>query len=178
LRIDDVRVLVNSWWDADNLANLGFEGDFRHPGHPPDFARAPDAWAAGLAVCEPDPTVVRPGAPAGSRSVRATMPPDWGYLHKDLTFLRAGDQVVVSGWMRGVATGTNTIVAAQIGDGPTWNLATGNNQEVLHPCDGVWRQFQMTYVVPTNPTTTVLGLSGWTPAGAQCWFDDLSVSIQ
>jgi hypothetical protein len=178
LRIDDVRVCIHSWWDNASLANLNFDGQCRHTGPAPTFLRSPDGWLAGLADCEPDPGVLRPGAGVGTRSVRATMPPSYGHFYKDLGSLRAGDQVVISGWMRGVAVGTNTTVAAQIGDGPTWAYATGNNQEVLHPCDGVWRQFNMTYTVPPNHTTTRLGLSGWTPAGAQCWFDDLTVTIQ
>jgi hypothetical protein len=175
VRIDDVRLLVNSWWDNDNLANLDFEGQYRYRGVAPTYLPAPDAWRSSVAACEPDTGTTRPGAAAGSRSVRVGLD-GYGVVYKDLTFLRPGDQVVVSGWMRSVAPGGG--VAAQIGEGSNWSIPTGNNQQVIHYSDGSWRQFTFTYTVPTNVTTTRLGLSGWGPAGTQCWFDDLTVSIQ
>lgn len=178
LRLDDVRLRINSWWDNDNLANLDFEGGFRHTQGAPLHARTPDTWWTSLATCDADAVTIRPGAAAGSRSVRATMPYNYGVFYKDLTFLRPGEQVVVTGWMRGAPTGIGTGIAAQIGDGPNWSLPTGNNQQVIQPCDGVWRPFNLTYTVPQNPTTTRLGLSGWSATGSQFWFDDLTVSIQ
>jgi hypothetical protein len=178
LRVDDVRVRVNSWWDNDNLANLDFEGGYRHLSPFQPSSRAPDAWTSGLAMCDADTGTVRPGAPAGSRSVRATIAPEYGFIYKDLSFCRPGDQVVVSGWMRGLAAGPGTGMAAQVGDGPTWSLPIGNNQQVIHPTDGVWRQFTLTYTVPPNVTFTRVSLSCWNQSGAQCWFDDLSVRIQ
>lgn len=178
VQLDDVRLRVNSWWDNENLANLGFEGSFRHTQGGPLYCRTPDTWWTSLANCEPDTAVVRPGAAAGSRSVRATMPRNYGVIYKDLTFLRPGDVVVVTGWMRGSPTGINAGMAAQIGDGANWSLPTGNNQQVILPCNGLWHSFTLNYTVPPNPTTTRLGLSGWSATGSQCWFDDLTVSIQ
>ncbi len=177
VRLDDVRVQVGSWWEADNLANLGFEWGCRYQGLAPTYWSAPDAWQSYQVHGESDASIVRPAAAAGSRSIRLTLQGPDGSLYKDLTFLRPGDTMVVTGWARGVGGG---LMRANIGDGATFAIV-GFGPNVLTPplpCDGTWRQFQLTYVPPSNPTYTRLYLGCYASAGVQCWWDDLTVEIQ
>lgn len=177
VRIDDVRLLVSSWWEQDNLGNLDFEGGYRFTGQAPGYWPAPDAWASSYVRCEPDASVVRPGAAPGSRSMRMTQLARGSDVFKELSFLRPGDQVNVTGWVRALGQFPGAVAQVVIGDGSTWFAATGNNQIVPHACDGVWRQFNVTYTVPASPSITRIDLGCWDAVGTQCWYDDLTVTV-
>jgi hypothetical protein len=177
-RLDDVRVAVGSWWDADNLANLGFEGACRWPGDAPLWQPAPDAWRNFRVACAVDAAAVRPGAAAGSRSLRASLSSTLGNVWKELTWLRAGDVVAVSGWARGTGGGSANQQVI-VGNGPTFFVvAPPNVFSGPLPCDGAWRQFNLTYTVPPNPSFTRIDLGCFGQPGNDFWFDDLTVTIQ
>jgi len=179
VRLDDYRVQVGSWWDTDNFGNVGFELGYRFSGMAPNYWSAPDAWNSFQVRCSGDTGNVRPGAAPGSRSLRMDLTALNGHVYKDLTFLRHGDTAVVRGWTRGVSPGQGVTQAA-IGDGPNFFvLGLGSNQQTpAMLCDGVWRSFMLTYVVPSNPTYTRLNLACYDVPGTQCWFDDITVEIQ
>jgi hypothetical protein len=179
VRLDDVRVLVGSWWEVDNLGNLDFELGCRTRGTAPLHSATPDAWASYQLDCSPAPGVVRPGS-TGAQSVTAMLQAESGNLYKDLTFLRRGDTAVVRGWVRGVSSNPAANIAAIIGDGPNYHVYQyGPNQHSgPMPCDGAWHQFLLTYVVPVDPTYTRFDLSIYDAPGTQCWFDDVTVEIR
>jgi hypothetical protein len=172
-RLDDVRCQIGSWWDHDNLGNLGFELGCRHQGHVPTYWSAPDCWRSSQLRCEPDASVVRPGAAPGSRSVRCSLQGALGNVWKDLTFLRAGEVIRVTGWVRGVSANSNARMQAIVGNGPNYfqNVAP-NVFSPIFACDGVWRQFTLDYTVPANPIYTHIDIYMNDAAGSQCWFDD------
>jgi len=175
VRLDGFRVHLGSWWDNDNLANLGFQG------LAPTTWTAPDGWRASTVACVADTGNVRPGALPGSRSVRMTLQGAiFGDIRKDLTFLRAGDTVVVTGWVRGVSANSGARAEVIVGNGDTFFVVgLGNNQHSGPlPYDGTWRQFQITYVVPNNPSFTRIDLGSYDVPGTQCWYDDITVSIR
>ena len=180
VQLDDFRVHIGSWWDNDNLGNLDFERGYLFQGQAPSFRTEPDAWRGASVSCAADVTNVRPGAAPGSRSVALTLQGQFGGLSKDLTFLRAGDILDVAGWVRGVTPTGPASAEVIIGNGPTFYVVgLGNNQHSGNiSFNGAWHQFQMTYVVPPNPSFTRmnLGLSG--AVGAQGWFDDITVTIR
>ena len=180
VRLDDIRVQIGSWWDDDNLGNLGFELECRHPGQKPNYWTAPDAWLTYQASCVPDAGILRPGAAPGSRSVRTTLQGSYGNVYKQLTFLRTGETAVVRGWVRGVSANPGANMQAIVGNGPTFYVpGFGPNQHSgAIACDGIWRQFQLTYVVPSNPSYTRIDLGLFDVSGTQCWFDDITVDIQ
>lgn len=179
VRLDDIRVNLGSWWDDDNFVNLGFELDYRDRGAAPTFWSAPDAWRAYQVSCAPEPAILRPGAAPGSRSTKATLQQATGNLYKTLTLLRRGDTAVVRGWARGVSANPNARSAIIIGDGPTYYaLQPPNQHSAALPCDGLWRSFQLTYVVPLNPSYTRLDVYMSDAIGGQFWFDDFTVEIQ
>lgn len=175
-RLDDVRCQIGSWWDHDNLGNLGFELGCRHQGHVPTYWSAPDCWRSSQLRCEPDASVVRPGAAPGSRSVRCSLQGALGNIWKDLTFLRAGEVIRVTGWVRGVSANSNARMQAIVGNGPNYfqNVAP-NVFSPIFACDGVWRQFTLDYTVPANPIYTHIDIYMNDAAGSQCWFDDVTV---
>jgi hypothetical protein len=178
VRIDDIRVQLGSWWEQDNLANLSFEWGCRFRGLAPTYWSAPDAWSSYQAICDSDPTV-RPGAAPGSKSVRLTLQAGDGSVYKDLTFLKPGDTAVVSGWARGIGVDPGAAMQAIVGNGYGFYVLGAPNQHTAPlACDGVWRQFVLTYVVPNNPSFTRIYLGCYDTAGAQCWWDDIAVSIQ
>lgn len=179
VRLDDIRVNLGSWWDDDNFVNLGFELDYRDRGAAPTYWSAPDAWRAYQVTCAPDPAILRPGAAPGSRSTRVTLQQATGNLYKILTFLRGGDTAVVRGFARGVSANPNARSAIIIGNGPTYYALQPPNQHSPGlPCDGLWRSFQLTYVVPSNPSYTRLDVYMSDAIGSQFWFDDFTVEIQ
>ncbi len=181
VRLDAFRVHVGSWWDNDNLANLDFEGAYRFQGQGPTSWSTPDAWRSFLIRCAEDSGNVRPGAAPGSKSMRMTLESGTnGNLWKDLTFLRAGDTVVIRGWSRGVSANAGSGAVLIVGDGSTaFVVGLGNNQvSPLMPFDGIWRQFQVTYLVPANPTFTRIYCAMADVPGTQCWYDDLTVEIR
>tara|TARA_R110002072_G_scaffold243682_4_gene402844 strand:- start:17381 stop:19801 length:2421 start_codon:yes stop_codon:yes gene_type:complete len=176
--VDDLHVQVASWWDNHNLANLSFEAGFRFTGRSPAFWSAPDYWSSTQAQSFADSANVRPGAAAGSTSARIVIDGATGAIYKDIDYLRAGDELVLEGWMRGIiATGPGW-VRAGIGDGLSFWQPSGNNVSTQLPVDGSWQWFSLTYVVPPNPTFTRLNLSAIGSAGMQAWFDDLTVVLQ
>ena len=93
---------------------------------------------------------------------------------------RQGDTAVFRGWVRAISSNPAANIAAIIGDGPNYHVYQyGPNQHSgPMPCDGVWHQFTLTYVVPLNPSYTRLDLSIYDAPGTQCWFDDVSVEIR
>lgn len=179
VRLDDLRVVLGSWWDDDNLLNFDFDGRCRARGRAPDYWPEPDGWRSYQLLCEPDPTNLAPGAPANSQSLRVTLQGPIGNVYKQLGFLRPGDRVSVSGWVR-VPNGS---VQVLIGDGFTFYASTPPNiqstplgaslgwQQVTWPGTGV-------YVVPANPTFTRIDLTCQGPVGSQIWLDQFTVSIQ
>lgn len=180
VRLDGFRVQIGSWWDNDNLGNLGFEGGYRFLGLSPTNGPAPDAWRGQGVFCSADTGSVRPGAAAGSQSTRLTLQGGTGGLLKDLTFLRAGDTVVLRGWVRGVSANAGARNAVIIGNGASFYVVGLGPNQHSGPiaCDGLWRQFQLTYLVPVNPSYTRIFLAFYDVAGSQCWFDDVTVEIQ
>jgi hypothetical protein len=179
LRLDDVRVRLGSWWEADNLGNLDFELGCRYQGVAPTYSSSPDCWNSWSVSSANDASVRRPGS-SGSQSIRTTLQGSYGALYKDLTVLRPGDTVVVRGWTRAVGTSSGAFTQLNIGDGPNFHLngySTNRTTGPL-PADGTWRQFQVTYSPPANPTYTRLYLGWYGAAGAQAWWDDLTVEIQ
>jgi len=175
-RVDDLRCQIGSWWDHDNLGNLGFELGCKHQGHVPTYWSAPDGWRSSQLRCEPDSSVFRTGAAPGSRSVRCTLQGGLGNIWKDLTFLRAGETIRVTGWVRGVSANVNARMQAIVGNGPNYfqNVAP-NVFSPIFACDGVWRQFTLDYTVPANPIYTHIDIYMNDAAGSLCWFDDVTV---
>lgn len=175
-QFDDVRVVLGSWWSDDNFDNLRFEAPLRslHGG----ANGLPDAWDAFQLQCAADAAVVRPGAAAGSRSVRLAGTATVGNLFKVLTFLRAGDRVDVTGWARGTG-GAGSSMEVILGNGVNFYVVSPPNVfSGPLPADGVWRQFTMTYTVPSNPSFTRLDLGCFGPPGSTFWFDDLTVEVR
>jgi hypothetical protein len=180
VRLDDVRVHVGSWWEDDNLLNLDMEMPCRDLGIQPDYLRAPDGWSVYQTSCVSDANVVRPGAAPGSRSVKATLRAASGNIYKNLTFLRPGDRVLLRGWVRGVSPNPGANIQVIIGNGANFYLVGFGPNQHSGPkaCDGVWRQFQMTYLVPVNPSYTRIDLGTFDVAGTEAWFDDITVEVQ
>ncbi|MFY9343243.1 MAG: hypothetical protein WAT39_12175 [Planctomycetota bacterium] len=178
VQLDDMRMLVGNWWEQDNLGNLGFEGLCRDQGLAPNYWVAPDAWYAFQVQCATDAGVTRPGALAGSTSIRMTPTAASGSISKSGTFFRAGESVRVRGWMRGTPTaGAN--MQAVVGNGAGFAVvAPPNVFSGPQPCDGVWRQFDLTYVVPTSPSYTRIDLGATNLTGVQVWYDDVTVKVQ
>lgn len=179
VRLDGIRIHIGSWWDADNLANLDFEGGYRFQGHAPTYLPMPDAWQGSRVRCAADAGNVRPGALPGSRSASMTLQGQFGGVSKDLTFLRQGDSVVVGGWVRGVSANAAAHAEVIIGNGQTFYLVGfGNQHSGPIPFDGAWHHFQLTYLVPANPSFTRIDLGLYDAAGTQGWYDDLTVEIR
>jgi hypothetical protein len=175
--LDDVRVQIASWWEDDNLANLDFEGEVRNQGTTPAAASAPDFWTAFQCRTETTATITRPGAGAGSRAVQVSPTSSLCNLSKSLSFLRAGDRVRFTGWVRGTPA-TAGRISALVGNGVNFFVVAPPNVfsgPIL--CDGTWYQFDITYVVPNNPSFTRLDVSARNMAGATVWFDDFRVEI-
>jgi hypothetical protein len=179
VRLDDVRVHIGSWWDFDNLANLDFELGCLYQGAAPLHSAAPDAWRGYRLDCTPAPGVVRPGS-TGAQSICGTLQAESGNLTKVLSFLRRGDTAVVRGWVRGVSSNPAANIQAIVGDGPNYYVYQYGPNQHSGPlaCDGAWRQFTLTYVVPINPSSTYIDLSIYDAPGTQCWFDDVTVEIR
>ncbi len=177
-RLDDLRIVLGHWWSNDNFDNLQFEGSLRSLGGGGGAVGAPDAWEAFQSTCAADAGVVRPGAAAGSRSLRLVSGANVSNLFKAWTFLRAGDVVAVTGWARGTG-GAGAAMEAIIGNGPTFYVV-GPPNVFSGPlaADGVWRQFTLTYTVPNNPSWTRLDLGCFGPPGSTFWFDDLTVEVR
>lgn len=175
VRLDDVRVQIGSWWDYDNFANLDFEQPCRHGGHVPTYWQAPDCWRTFQVRCEPDAAIVRPGAPNGSHSVRMQLQAGNGNIGKDLSFLRAGDRLVVNGHARGLSTTPGAYVQALVLDGTTGVLLQATP---ILACDGLWRTWSLNCLMPANPTYVRLLLTCFDAPGSSCWFDDLTVEVQ
>ena len=98
-------------------------------------------------------------------------------LSKSLSFLRAGDRVRFTGWVRGTPA-TAGRISALVGNGVNFFVVAPPNVfsgPIL--CDGTWYQFDITYVVPNNPSFTRLDVSARNMAGATVWFDDFRVEI-
>jgi hypothetical protein len=179
LELDHMRVQVGNWWDADNLGNLAFEMGCRYQGAAPNYWPVPDCWSGSQMQCESDGAVVRPGAAAGSRSIRGLAIGSSANLWKNLTFLRAGETVTVRGWVRGVASSPSASVQVIVGNGATFfQVQPPNVFSTPFPCNGAWNSFVITYTVPNNPTYTRLNLALNNGDGGQCWFDDMEVTIQ
>lgn len=177
-RLDDFRVAISSWWDEDNLGNLGFEGLYRDQGAAPTYAAAPDCWRSFRVAGAADAATLRPGAAGGSRSLQGTLLGSSGNVYKILTWLRAGDVVQVSGWARGTGGGTANQQVI-VGNGPNFFVVAAPNVfSGPLPSNGTWQQFSLTYTVPTNPSYTRIDLGCFGQPGNQFWFDDLTVTIQ
>jgi len=178
VQLDDFRVVLGSWWDQDNLANLDFEGQCRDRGFAPDYWRAPDGWTAFQLRSEPDPTVTRPGANPGSQSLRVVPTHPSANIGKVLTFFRAGESVRVRGWVLGTSTaGANIQVI--VGNGPNYFVvAPPNVFSGPIACNGTWQFVDVTYVVPVNPIYTRGGVSVFGMANVPVWFDDFTVEVQ
>lgn len=179
VRLDDVRAAIGSWWDIDNLGNLDFELGYRGVGRAPHYWTPPDAWGVYHMRCDAS-TIVRPGAAPGSQSNHGTLTDAGANAYKVLTFPRAGDVLVFSGWVRGVAAAPGTSMSALAGDGPGYAaIGVGNNQlSPPMPCDGAWHPFTLTYTVPQNPVYTRLDLYMGGKAGDEFWCDDITVEIR
>lgn len=175
VRLDDVRVQVGSWWDYDNLANLDFEQPCRHSGHVPTYWQAPDCWRSFQVRCEPDAATVRPGASPGSHSVRMVLTAGSGTIGKDLSFLRPGDRLVVTGHARGQSTTPGAFVQALVLEGTT-NAVFQATPTMA--CDGTWRPFTLNCTIPASFTYIRLLLTCFDAPGSACWFDDLTVEVQ
>lgn len=179
LRLDDLRVVLGSWWDDDNLLNFDFDDDCRARGRAPDYWPEPDGWRGFRLSCETDAADLAPGAAVGSRSLRTTLHAPLGNIYKQLRCLRAGDRLSLTGWVK-VPNGT---VQVLIGDGFTYYTSTPPNvQSNLLTAGPGWQQITWpgsgTYVVPANPTFTRIDLVCQGPVGSQVWFDQFTVSIQ
>lgn len=179
LELDHMRVQVGNWWDADNLGNLGFELGCRHQGSAPNYWAVPDCWSGTQLHCTPDPAVLRPGAAPLSRSIRGQAFGASANLWKNLTFLRAGETVVVRGYVRGVASDPAARVQVIVGNGANFfQVAPPNVFSAPFLCNGAWNNFQLTYTVPNNPSYTRINLAMNNGDGGQVWFDDMEVVIQ
>ncbi len=177
VRLDDFQIQLGSWWDPDNLGNLAFEGAYRHQGKAPTYSAAPDCWRSFRVACLPDTGVLRPGT-SGAQSLKVTLQGTSGNVYKMLTFLRGGETVDISGWARGTGgAGANQQIV--VGNGDNFAVVAPPNQfSGPLPCDGTWRSFTVTYVVPPNPSYTRLDLGTFGAVGNEAWFDDLTVSIR
>ncbi|MBL8723174.1 MAG: hypothetical protein JNK49_03970, partial [Planctomycetes bacterium] len=179
LELDHMRVQVGNWWDADNLGNLGFELGCRHQGSAPNYWAVPDCWSGTQLHCTPDPAVLRPGAAPLSRSIRGQAFGASANLWKNLTFLRAGETVVVRGYVRGLASDPAARVQVIVGNGANFfQVAPPNVFSTPFLCNGAWNNFQLTYTVPNNPSYTRINLAMNNGDGGQVWFDDMEVVIQ
>jgi hypothetical protein len=177
-RFDDFRVAIGSWWDEDNLGNLGFEGLYRDQGTAPAYAPSPDCWRTFRVNCAADSVNLRPGAAPGSRSLQATLLGTSGNIYKQLTWLRTGDTVVVSGYARGTGGGTANLQVI-VGNGANFFVvAPPNVFSGPLAANGTWQPFSLTYAVPSNPSYTRIDLGCFGQPGQTFWFDDLTVTIQ
>jgi hypothetical protein len=175
-RFDDVRIVLGSWWSDDNFDNLQFEAPLRNL--QTSSSGVPDAWEAFQLQCAADAAVVRPGAAAGSRSLRVVGTATVGNVFKQLTFLRAGDQVVVSGWARGTG-GVGSSMEVIVGNGQNFYVvAPPNVFSGPLPANGIWQQFTLNYTVPNNPSFTRVDLGCFGPPGSTFWLDDLTVEVR
>jgi len=175
-RFDDVRIVLGSWWSDDNFDNLQFEAPLRNL--QTSSSGVPDAWEAFQLQCAADAAVVRPGAAAGSRSLRVVGTATVGNVFKQLTFLRAGDQVVVSGWARGTG-GVGSSMEVIVGNGQNFYVvAPPNVFSGPLPANGTWQQFTLNYTVPNNPSFTRVDLGCFGPPGSTFWLDDLTVEVR
>ena len=181
--VDDVRVRVANWWENDNLLNLDFDGGFRDRGRAPLFQPSPDAWRAWGARCLPEYSVRRPGAGAGTRSLKLTAQDVNGFIQKDLSFLAPGDRFTLKGWVRGdpAAGGAACYTMVQVGEGHDyWNTANGVNKKWSVAGDGQWHAFTIDYVVPAPPTKqafTRISVVSWGAPGNVLFADDFSAVI-
>lgn len=178
--LDDVCVQIGSWWDDDNLANLDCEGECHYVGQAPDYLSAPDGFRSFQVQCEPAPGVVPPGSP-GTRSLQMTLQKGtFGSISKRLTFLRAGDVLVLRGRCRSLSNNPGANLQVLVGDGPNfYQTNLGNNvQSGPLASNGTWHTFQLQYTVPQNPTYTRLDFGLYDAVGAVCNYDDMTVEIR